>query len=45
MVYGEYVQRLQYKLAKLLSENLPQELNTTYFVNSGTEIIEGAYQT
>ena len=42
MVYGEYVQRPQYKLAKLLSENLPQELNTTYFVNSGAEAIEGA---
>ena len=42
MVYGEYVQTPQYKLAKLLSENLPQELNTTYFVNSGAEAIEGA---
>ena len=34
MVYGEYVQTPQYKLNRLLSENLPQELNTTYFVNS-----------
>ena len=37
MVYGEYIQSPQYKLAKLLSENLPEKLNTTYFVNSGTE--------
>ena len=37
MVYGEYVQSPQYKLAHLLSENLPEKLNTTYFVNSGAE--------
>ena len=42
MVYGEYVQTPQYKLAKLLAENLPVCLNTTYFTNSGTEAIEGA---
>ena len=42
MVYGEYVQRPQYKLAKLLAENLPINLNCTYFVNSGCEAIEGA---
>ena len=42
MVYGEYVQSPQYKLAKRLSENLPKMLSTTYFVNSGTEAIEGA---
>ena len=42
MVYGEYIQSPQYKLAKLLSENLPKNLSTTYFVNSGTEAIEGA---
>ena len=29
MVYGEYVQHSQYKLAKLLSDNLPDNLNTT----------------
>jgi len=29
-------------LAKLLSENLPKNLNTTYLVNSGTEAIEGS---
>ena len=42
MVYGEYVQKPQYKLAKLLSDNLPNTLSTTYFTNSGTEAIEGA---
>ena len=34
MVYGEYIQEPQYKLAKLLSENLPKNLTTTYFTNS-----------
>jgi len=42
MVYGEYVQSPQYKLAQLLASNLPQNLSTTYFTNSGTEAIEGA---
>ncbi len=42
MVYGEYIQEPQYKLAKLLADYLPQKLSTTYFTNSGTEAIEGA---
>lgn len=42
MVYGEYVQSPQYKLAKLLAENLPKNLNCTYLVGSGCEAIEGA---
>lgn len=42
MVYGEYIQKPAVELAKLLSENLPQNLNTTYLVNSGTEAIEGS---
>ena len=42
MVYGEYVQSPQYKLAKLLADNLPESLSTTYFTNSGAEAIEGA---
>ncbi|MBT5859321.1 MAG: aspartate aminotransferase family protein [Flavobacteriales bacterium] len=42
MVYGEYVQSPQYKLSQLLADNLPENLSTTYFVNSGTEAIEGA---
>ena len=42
MVYGEYIQEAAVELAKLLSENLPKSLNTTYLVNSGTEAIEGS---
>ena len=42
MVYGEHVQSPQVQLAKLLAENLPETLSTTYFVNSGSEAIEGA---
>lgn len=42
MVYGEYIQEPSVELAKLLAENLPKNLNTTYLVNSGTEAIEGA---
>ena len=42
MVYGEYVQSPQYKLSKLLADNLPESLSTTYFTNSGAEAIEGA---
>ena len=42
MVYGEYVQSPQYKLAQLLANNLPKNLSTTYLTNSGTEAIEGA---
>ena len=29
MVYGEYVQSPQYKLAQLLADNLPESLSTT----------------
>jgi acetylornithine/succinyldiaminopimelate/putrescine aminotransferase len=42
MVYGEYIQDQPVALAKLLAENLPKSLDTTYLVNSGTEAIEGA---
>ena len=42
MVYGEYIQSPQVKLASLLNEILPPELNCTYFVNSGSEAVEGA---
>lgn len=42
MVYGEYIQSPQVKLAKLLTEHLPENLNSVYFVNSGSEAIEGA---
>jgi len=42
MVYGEYEQGPAVEYAKLLAENLPPQLNSTYLVNSGTEAIEGA---
>ena len=42
MVYGEYAQEPAVKLCKLLAENMPEKLNKTYLVNSGTEAIEGA---
>ena len=42
MVYGEYIQSPQYELSKLLVDHLPNKLNCTYLVNSGTEAIEGA---
>ena len=42
MVYGEYAQSPAIDYAKLLSENLPEGLEVTYLVNSGTEAIEGA---
>jgi len=42
MVYGEYVQSPQYRLSKLLVDHLPESLDCTYIVNSGTEAIEGA---
>jgi len=42
MVYGEYVQNPQVNLAKALSDLLPENLTAVYFVNSGSEAIEGA---
>ncbi len=42
MVYGEYVQAPQVQYAKLLSQQLPDTLNQIFFVNSGSEAIEGA---
>ncbi|SDR95833.1 aspartate aminotransferase family protein [Gramella sp. MAR_2010_147] len=42
MVYGEYAQKPAIDLAKLLAKHLPDSLNKTYLVNSGTEAIEGA---
>jgi acetylornithine/succinyldiaminopimelate/putrescine aminotransferase len=41
-VYGEFIQSSQVMLAKLLADSLPSALSTTYFVNSGSEAIEGA---
>lgn len=42
MVYGEYVQSPQVQLAYRLQEQLPEKLDAVYFVNSGSEAIEGA---
>ncbi|NLA23884.1 MAG: aspartate aminotransferase family protein [Bacteroidales bacterium] len=42
MVYGEYIQAPQVKLAEKLCSILPESLNSVYYVNSGSEAIEGA---
>ena len=42
MVYGEYVQKVQSDLAFALSQLLPTNLDSNYFVNSGTEANEAA---
>jgi acetylornithine/succinyldiaminopimelate/putrescine aminotransferase len=41
-VYGEFIQSPQVKLAQKLVSVLPSSLNSVYFVNSGSEAIEGA---
>ena len=41
-VYGEHIQSPQVKYAKLLTQQLPSSLDCVYFVNSGSEAIEGA---
>lgn len=42
MVYGEYVQSPQVQFADQLAETLPASLDSIYFVNSGSEAVEGA---
>lgn len=42
MVYGEYVQTPAVQLCQRLAELMPEPLDTTYLVNSGTEAIEAA---
>lgn len=42
MVYGEIIQSPQVQYAKKLIELLPDSLESCYFVNSGSEAIEGA---
>jgi len=42
MVYGEYIQQPAVAYTKLLASLLPNNLESTYLVNSGTEAIEGA---
>ncbi|MGI8893108.1 MAG: aspartate aminotransferase family protein, partial [Bacteroidia bacterium] len=42
MVYGEFIQSPQIKLAQNLTSLLPASLSSCYFVNSGSEAVEGA---
>ncbi|EPR72913.1 Acetylornithine aminotransferase (ACOAT) [Winogradskyella psychrotolerans RS-3] len=42
MVYGEYIQKPALELTKLIAKHLPEPLESTYLVNSGTEAIEGS---
>ena len=42
MVYGKYIQSPQVLLAGKLTSLLPENLQSVYFVNSGSEAIEGA---
>jgi acetylornithine/succinyldiaminopimelate/putrescine aminotransferase len=42
MVYGELIQSPQVKYASRLASLLPQSLDSCYFVNSGSEAVEGA---
>jgi acetylornithine/succinyldiaminopimelate/putrescine aminotransferase len=41
-VYGEFIQSPQVQLAARLAGLLPDKLDSVYFVNSGSEAIEGA---
>ncbi|MEZ4806545.1 MAG: aspartate aminotransferase family protein [Flavobacteriales bacterium] len=40
--YGEFIQEPQVRFASALVQRLPNTLESVYFVNSGTEAIEGA---
>jgi acetylornithine/succinyldiaminopimelate/putrescine aminotransferase len=42
MVYGEFVQSPQVEYAQWLVDKLPGSLDNVYFVNSGSEAIDGA---
>ncbi|MCD8072586.1 MAG: aspartate aminotransferase family protein [Alistipes sp.] len=42
MVYGELVQRPQVRYAALIASLMPQGLDSVYFLNSGSEAVEGA---
>ena len=42
MVYGEYIQDPQVNFAKGIVDILPESMQSVYFVNSGSEAIEGA---
>jgi acetylornithine/succinyldiaminopimelate/putrescine aminotransferase len=42
MVYGEYIESPQVKYAEKICSLLPPALDSCYFVNSGSEAVEGA---
>lgn len=42
MVYGELIQSPQVEYARLLTQHLPENLNSVYFTNSGAEAVEGS---
>ncbi|MBN1131827.1 MAG: aspartate aminotransferase family protein [Bacteroidales bacterium] len=42
MVYGEIIQSPQVRYSEWLAENLPSALDNVFFVNSGSEAMEGA---
>jgi acetylornithine/succinyldiaminopimelate/putrescine aminotransferase len=42
MVYGKYIQSPQVRLAGLMARSLPKSLDSVFYVNSGSEAIEGA---
>ena len=42
LVYGEHIQAPQVLLAKALADTLPPQLGRIFFVNSGSEAVEGA---
>jgi len=41
MAYGEIIQESQVELARLLCQQLPASLSSVFFVNSGSEAVEG----
>jgi len=42
MVFGEHIQSPQVKLAKMLTDILPDNLQSVFFVSTGAEAVEGA---
>ena len=42
MVYGEMIERPQVRYAELIASLLPAGLDSVYFLNSGSEAVEGA---
>jgi len=42
MVYGEFIQKPQVRLAEMLCRFMPGNLNSVFYTNSGSEAVEGA---